>query len=230
MITAAFALLVYSASEPFFPGPVAGRIARAAVSMPVLIAPIAENRFNEVYDRPVCLHFFAIYAMFWVLLWSPATTRGRVAAQLTAGLTGLSTILIVGLLPLATLRVAARRDRYSVGLAALIAGTALTQGLGLWTGLAQRVGSAVTPDAYWVLRTFVGWGLPASVLGFRATRGIAGVDVWGGVAHNPVPVIAAWLVVAATVLAAVGGARAGWLSHGGHWRPRPERRACSCTP
>jgi hypothetical protein len=211
VITAALALLVYSASEPFFPSPVAGRIARVAVSLPMLLAPVAENRFNEVYDRPVCLHFFAIYAMFWVLVWSPATVRGRVAALVTTVLTGLSTILIVGLLPLAALRLVARRDRYSVALVALVAAGALTQALGVWTGLAQRVGDTVTADPYWVLRTFAGWGLPSSVLGFRATRGVSGLDVWGGVSHEPGPVIASWLIVAAVVGAAVVGARIGWL-------------------
>jgi hypothetical protein len=211
VITAALALLVYSASAPFFPSPVAGRIARAAVSLPVLFAPVAENRFNEVYDRPVCLHFFAVYAMFWVLVWSPATNRGRVAALVTTVLTGLSTILIVGLLPLAALRLVARRDRYGIALVALVGGGALTQAIGVWTGVAQRVGDTVTMDPYWVLRTFAGWGVPTSMLGFRATRGITGVDVWGGVAHEPGPVIAAWLIVAAVVAASVVGARTGWL-------------------
>ncbi|MGE5156429.1 MAG: hypothetical protein ACM3JP_02910, partial [Betaproteobacteria bacterium] len=94
----------------------------------------------------------------------------------------------------------------------LLAATVLTQLLGIWTGVAQRVGDTVTPDPWWVLRTFAGWGLPASALGFRATRGIAGDDVWGTVAHNQGPVIAAWLAVVAVIVAAVVGARAGWLS------------------
>jgi hypothetical protein len=212
LIIGLLVVLVYCATEPFFPGVGIGRIARLAVSVPILIAPVAENRFAEVYDRPVCLHFFAMYAMFWVLLWSPATVRGRVAALLTTVLTGVSTILVIGLLPLAAVRLIARRDRYSIALSALVFGGSLFQALGVWTGVAVRgTGSAMHLDPYWVLRTFAGWGLPTSVLGFRATRGISGADVGGGAAQHWPVVALAWLLVVAVVLGAWLGARRGWL-------------------
>jgi hypothetical protein len=212
IITGLLALQVYCASEPFFPDPVAGRVSRVAVSAPLLIVPVAENHYTEVYDRPVCLHFFAMYALFWVLLWTPATTRGRISAWVTAGLSGFSTILIVGYLPLVGLRLLVRRDRYSISLAALVAAGSLTQGLGVWTGYASRgPGATTTGDPYWVLRTFAGWGLPTSVLGYRATSGIPGTDVGGGAARNGFVVAVAWLIVAGIIAVAVAGSRRGWL-------------------
>ncbi len=212
LITALLALLVYCASEPFFRSPGWGRLARGALSVPVLVASVAENRFTEVYNRPVCLHFFAAYALFWALLWTPATTRGRVAAMTTAGLTGVSTILVVGFLPLAAFRLTARRDRWSGWLFATVAAGSLLQLLGLWTGLTSRQGSAVGhPDLYWLLRTFAGWGLPTSVFGFRATSGLGGAFLAPGLAHNWGVVILAWLMVAAVILVSVVGARRGFL-------------------
>jgi hypothetical protein len=212
LVTGALALQIYCASEPFFPSPVAGRVARVAVSAPLLLAPVAENRYTEVYDRPVCLHFFAMYTLFWVLLWTPATLRGRIGAWLTTGLTGFSTILIVGYLPLVVLRLFVRRDRYSISLAALVFAGSVAQGLGLWTGYASRgTGATTSADPYWVLRTFAGWGLPTSVLGYRATSGINGTDVGGGAARNAFVVAVAWVIVATVVAVALVGARKGWL-------------------
>jgi hypothetical protein len=211
LVTALLALMVYCASAPFFPGRILGRLARLAVSVPILVAPVAENRFAEVYNRPVGLHFFAAYALFWVLLWTPERTRSRVAALAMVGLTAVSTILVVAFLPLVGLRLAVRRDRWSLALAGLVAGGSLLQGLGLWTGYATRATSTLHLDAYWVLRTLTGWGLPTSILGFRATSGMNGLPLGAGVAQNGLVVALAWLVVLAVIVMAFIGARRGWL-------------------
>ncbi len=212
LITAGLVLVVYSASAAFFPTKVLGQVARIAVSAPILAAPVAENRFTEIYNRPVCLHFFAVYAVFWVLLWTPATLRGRIAAGVTVALTGLSTILIVAWLPLAALRLAVRRDRWSVTLASLVAGGSAVQLLGLWTGIASRSGISVTRlDPLWVVRTFAEWGLPSAVLGFRGTSGLSAGPDGGAAGLNRGVISLAWLIVLAVVLAAIIGGREGWL-------------------
>jgi hypothetical protein len=203
------ALQVYVSSGAHLPG----RLARLLVAAPMLLAPVAENRFAEVYNRPVCLHFFALYALFWVLVWPAATRRSRVSALVTAGLTAASTILVVGLVPLALLRLAARRDRHSLALAGLVTAGAAVQVAGaLLADSPGRPGSARF-DPLWALSRYAGWALPESILGFRATSGLYVPDERFGdaLSRNTFLVVAAWLVVLLAVAVAVVGGRRGVL-------------------
>ncbi len=214
VITSLLALQVYCASRAHFPSRVSGRMARVVVSAPMLLAPVAENRFAEVYDRPVCLHFFAMYALFWILLWTPARRGARAGALVTVGLTALSTILAVGYLPLAVLRLAVRRDRLSAALLGLLGVGAAVNAIALKTGLASRVGVSVPRlDLIWALKNLVGWAVPTSVLGFRATSGLSrGLGTFHVTVARDLKVIGlAWLLVAVVVGLAVAGARLGLL-------------------
>ncbi len=122
VICGLLAVQVYVASGAHVHSPVA----RVSIAAPLLLVPVAENVYSEIYNRPVCLHFFALYALFWVLVWTPSSRAGRAGALVTAGMTAFSTALIVGYLPLAALRLYARRDRFSTMLFALVsAGSAL---------------------------------------------------------------------------------------------------------
>jgi hypothetical protein len=210
IITALLALQVYVASGAHLHN----RLARVLVSAPLLFAPVAENFVSEIYNRPVCLHFFAMYALFWLLLWTPDSRWGKGGLLATVGLTGLSTVLIVGYVPLAALRAFVRRDRLSYALLGLtLAGTALQLG-SLQLGLTNRgnVGGAAA-NPLRALLDYVLWAVPNSVLGFDATSdlGAFAFDFSGTLRRNVFVIVASWLLLVAVVVAAVIGSRRGLL-------------------
>jgi hypothetical protein len=210
LVTALLALTVYVASGAH----VRNTAVRLLLSVPLLCAPVAENFISEIYNRPVCLHFFALYTLFWVLLWTPHTRGGRVAALAIAGFTATSTILVVALLPLAALRAVLRRDRLGLGMSALLlAGTAL-HWYATASGMTTRDNiSHPRLEPLWALTTFVVLAVPMSVLGFRAGQPLWYVaetpDVLG--TQDWLLVGAAWSVIATVIVVAVIGHRRGWL-------------------
>jgi hypothetical protein len=206
IVTALLALLVYVASGPHLRHP----LARFLVSAPVITAPVAENFVAEVYNRPVCLHFFALYTVFWVLLWAPAGRRGRVVAVVTVGLTAFSTAIAVFLIPLALLRLAVRRDRSSAAMATLlIVAAALNTTVDGDRG--DVAGFRLEPK--WAAVHFVVWAVPNSILGFRATSDLVNItgDFHDVVARNVYLIALAWALIAVAVLAAAVAARRGWV-------------------
>jgi len=210
LVTALLALTVYVAAGAH----VRNTAVRLLLSVPLLCAPVAENFISEIYNRPVCLHFFALYTLFWVLLWTPHTRGGRIATLVIAGFTATSTVLVVALLPLAALRVVARRDRLGIAtFALLLGGTALHWYAGA-SGMTSRDNiSEPRMEPLWALATFVVLAVPMSILGFRAAQPLWYVaetpDALG--TQNWLLVGAAWAVIAAVVGAAVIGHRRGWL-------------------
>jgi hypothetical protein len=130
-VTAALAVLVYVASAAHLPSPVA-RLVAAAV---VVVAPLAQD---DVPNSIANLHWPALYALFWVLLWTPARWSGRVVAVATVALVATSDILVVALLPLAIVRFTQLRDRYRAVLATVLAAGVALQLLGLVTGASSR--------------------------------------------------------------------------------------------
>jgi hypothetical protein len=200
---------VYVASGAHLPH----RLARLLVAAPMLLSPVAENRAAEVYNRPVCLHFFALYALFWVLVWPAASRSSRLASLVTAGLTAASTILAVGLVPLALLRLAVRRDRHSLALAGLITGGAAAQVTSVLLATSRGRPGEPRLDPLWAVGRYAGWALPESILGFRATRelNVSDARFADALSSNVLVVVAAWLVVLLAVAVAVVGARRGPL-------------------
>lgn len=207
VITVLLAIQIYVASGAHL----TNRFARFLVAAPMLFAPAVENRMAEIYNRPVCLHFFAMYALFWVLLWTPSSRIGKFTGLLTAGVTGMSTILIIGYAPLAVVRLALRRTRYSLALAGLVLfGTAAQIGLVTFHST-RSVGSRF--DLVWALQSYVGWAMPDSLLGMRATSDLAyhSTNLPPALGRNLGVIILAWLIVAAIVAIAVLGSRLGLL-------------------
>ncbi|HEY8473935.1 MAG TPA: hypothetical protein VIL37_15050 [Natronosporangium sp.] len=131
VVTAALALLVYVASA----GQLPSRAARVAVAAVVIVAPLAQD---DVPNSIANLHWPALYALFWVLLWTPARKPARVVAVATVALVATSDILVVALLPLAVARLVVRRDRHSATLAGVLAAGFGLQLLGLLTGTSSR--------------------------------------------------------------------------------------------
>jgi hypothetical protein len=208
VICGLLALQVYVASGAHF----TNVLARLAVTAPMLFAPVAENRFAELYNRPVCLHFFAMYALFWVFLWSPTTRAGRIGALVTAGLTAVSTVLVLACLPVALVRLAVRRDRFSLALLGLTTGGTALQLGAVYLGDAARADN-MRLDPLWALAQYASWAMPESVLGFRATSGLYVEDrlFADAFSRNLGVVLLTWAIVLVVVAVAVFGARRGLL-------------------
>jgi hypothetical protein len=197
LVTALLALTVYVASAAHL----SHRVPRLLAAAPILFAPVAENFLSEVYNRPVCLHFFALYTLFWVLLWTPSGRGGRWSALAIVFFTATSTVLVAGMLPLAALRVVVRRDRYGLlALLTILGGSALHYSANV-RGLTSRAGINETVlDPVWALKMFGDETVPLSMLGFRWAKVLAfGPDVTTS--------LLGWLVV--VVIVAVG-AFAAW--------------------
>jgi hypothetical protein len=163
LAAALIALLVYVASGAHLRDPVL----RVIVSAPVVVAPVGAL-FTP--HHLVTLQFIALYAVFWLLLWEPARMVGKVVAVGFILLTGLSSILTLGLLPLAIFRVVARRTRYSIALLATLVLGLLVQFGALLFGAASRSGAGITsprPDPFWAVAEYLLYALPYSVLGQR---------------------------------------------------------------
>lgn len=207
VVTALLAVQVYAASGAHL----RSRLARLAVAAPLLVAPVAETMFMEIYNRPVCLHFFAMYALFWVLVWTPGTRAGRVGALVTVGMTGVSTALIVGYLPLAALRAITRRDRMSIGMFGLVAAGSALQILAATTSLGGvDRNNGMRLDPAWALGQFAEWALPVTLFGRRSAHYDPAITPEGFVPTNT-GILLAWVIVALMVAVAVLGARLGFL-------------------
>lgn len=209
VITACFALQVYLASGAHLEN----TLARLLVSAPLLFAPVAENFLSEIYNRPVCLHFFAMYALFWLLLWTPESRWGKAGLLATAAFTAFSTILIVGYLPLAVARVYLRRDRLSAWILALIAAGSALQLSSFMEGVTGRATTGPRLDPLWALGTYIFWAVPNSVLGFRATVPLSSLhsQFVQTIRDNYAIIALSWLALLAFVAAAWVGARRGWV-------------------
>lgn len=186
-VTAALAVLVYVASAAHLPS----RVARVVAAAIVVVPPLAQD---DVPNSVANLHWPALYALFWVLLWTPARWPGRVAAAATVAVVATSDILVVALLPLAIARIAVRRDRYGAVLAAVLTSGVALQLLALFTGASSRE-TDLDP-----VRAGVGYllrAVPGTLIGPR----------WLGGDHTSarwlVLAAVAWLIVVAAVLVAL---------------------------
>jgi hypothetical protein len=212
LATAVFALAVYLASGAHL----RSTLLRLLVAAPVVACPVgALSTPNNV----ATLQFVALYATFWMLLWSPSTRVARVFAVAVVLLTGLSTILVVAVAPLVLLRLFVKRDRWSLILASAVCGTAALQMAALKLGITSR-GAISHPrlDPVWAVLEFFGWGLPYSILGeswlappANHTNGIWDTQpaVHTG-EHAALIMIAYVIVVAAVVIAAFRFTRPAW--------------------
>jgi hypothetical protein len=195
LVTAALAVLVYAASAGHLRSPVA----RVLVAAPVVVAPLG---MQEVPNSVANLHWPALYAVFWLLLWTPAGRGGRRLAPTVVALVALSDFLVLAFLPLAVARLAVLRDRYSAILAAVLAAGATVQVLGLALGASTRENLELDPVR--PIRAYLLHVGPSAVFGERWLIGHG----------DPRIVLAAglaWLLIAAAVVVAVRvSPRDGW--------------------
>ncbi|MGH3301748.1 MAG: hypothetical protein ACRDOK_08720 [Streptosporangiaceae bacterium] len=220
LCAALLALAVYVASGAHFRSP----LLRLLVCAPILVMPVAQGPRSSVDNNVATLQFLALYALFWMLIWVPASRTGRAVAVLVTIGTAFSTLLSVLLLPLALIRLVARRERHSVILGGAIAAGATLNLIALVRGITTRPAtSSPRYDPIWALVQY-GRALPRMIFG----------NVWGyphGLSHlgrlqlqaalEAAPVSAAapaWLYIAALAIIAVvvsvalrGLTRPAWL-------------------
>jgi hypothetical protein len=115
LVVAALALLVYRASA----GQVRSPVIRAALAGAMVLVPVGQA---EVLDNVANLHWFFMFAAFWVLLWRTRHPMALAAGGLVVFLAGASDPLTLLLAPLAVARLVGLRgwrDRFfSVAFAA----------------------------------------------------------------------------------------------------------------
>jgi hypothetical protein len=200
LCTALIAVLVYVASGSHL----TSRLSRVVVSAVVVVAPLAQD---DALNSIANLHWYGFYAMFWVLIWTPRSPAGRVAAAVLVGLVAASDILVLAFVPLALVRALRRRpdgsrDRHGIVLAALLGSGLALQIAGLLFGSSSRQLS-LNP-----VRALIGYAVrvvPAPLVGQR----------WLGTGEVGtrwlVLAALAWLVLLGAVLVARRGpVRPGW--------------------
>ena len=164
ILTALLALVVYVASRSHLPT-VLGRLVAAA---PVVMVPVGENVAAATANNVATLQFPALYAAMWALVWTPATRLARLSAVAFVLGTAVSTFLSVLLLPLALLRLYARRDRLSVLMVGALAAGAVMNLAALTFGLTARPGFMVPRyEPVWALESIYRYSLPYAMFGYR---------------------------------------------------------------
>jgi hypothetical protein len=190
LCAAAVAVLVYVASAAYLPSPVS----RFLVSAVVVVVPLAQD---DVLNSIANLHWYGLYAVFWVLLWAPRSRLGRAVGPTVTLLVAASDILTVAFIPLALWRAlrgspGRRLDRHGTILAAALGVGLAAQFAGLLSGASSR---SLTLDALTAFGGYVLRAVPAGVLGERwvgtqtSARGVAFAAV-------------AWLLIGVAVLMA----------------------------
>jgi hypothetical protein len=115
------------------------------------------------------VQFIALYGMFWLLLWRPATRAGQVAAPLLMLGTTLSSILPALLLPLLAARLIANRTRTSVAVAVCWAAGIAAQASVQLRGLSNRHDHYTSP--LWALGQYFTHVIPRALFGELALGG-----------------------------------------------------------
>jgi len=118
MLRAALAVLVFAAARGHCPSP----WLRLAIAATIVVLPVGNN---EALGNLTNVHWFVLFAAFWVLLWRPASGWAITLASVVLLLAATSSPLVFALVPLAALRLALplRRDRLPA--AAYLFGTAV---------------------------------------------------------------------------------------------------------
>lgn len=155
MCTATIAVLVYVASS----GHLASRLSRLIMAAFVVLLPLGTG---DLLNSVANFHWPGLFALFWMLVWTPRGRAGRIVAPLVILLVAGSDILTLVYLPLALVRVWNRRDRYSAGLLAVLSLGLAVQVVGLATGSSTR---STSPNPIEAVRGLLVRGLPSALLG-----------------------------------------------------------------
>ena len=177
LTTALLAVLVYVASVAHL----RTRLARTLAAAVVVVAPLATA---EVPNSIANLQWPGLYALFWMLVWTPRARSGRIVAATVTVAVATSSILAVVFLPLAIARVAwtrgtGRHDRHAWVLAGLLTAGVGLQVSGVMFGSSER---GFAPDPVLAVTGFLVRAVPSALVG----------DRW-----LPATIDAGWLALAA---------------------------------
>lgn len=193
------AVLVYRASAAHLPS----TTSRLLVSAPVVLVPVAQG---DVLNSIANFHWFGMYALFWLLIWTPDSRLERIVAVATVFLVAGSDILVMVFVPLALWRALRRpdgrgREAHGVALCVALALGIVIHVAGLVSGSSERelAPSPVRAVSGWILRA-----VPAPLVGERWLGGEITAR-WVALAGI------AWLIVGTVVLIAYLSRRRGVL-------------------
>jgi hypothetical protein len=200
LVVGLLAVLVYVASGAHLQS----QVARVLVSALVVVVPVAQD---EVLNSIANFHWYGLYVLFWVFLWSPRSRLAQVVAVLTVFLVATSDILVLAYLPLALFRAFTRTGSRKFGqvLAGALAIGLVVQFAGLASGSSER---DVSPDPVRAAVGFVLRAVPAPLIGQRWLGHDVGAR-WIALAAL------AWLLVAVALVVALRGlTRPAWVLAG----------------
>jgi hypothetical protein len=160
---AMFGVIAYIASGPQLRRP----WLRLLVAAPVCVVPLG---YTQVNNDLATVQFIALYGLFWLLLWRPATRAGRLVAPLVMLGTTLSSILPLLLAPLVAARLVADRSKTSVAVAGCWAAGLLAQWSVQWRGMSNRSSKMFT-DPLWIGGQYVTRVVPRALFGELALGG-----------------------------------------------------------
>lgn len=158
-----FGLIAYIASGPHLRSP----WLRLLVAAPAFLVPVGYTQAN---NDLVTVQFVALYGLFWLLLWRPATRAGQVCAPLIMLGATLTSILPLVFAPLVAARLIADRSKTAIAVAVCWAAGLVTQWTVQLRGLSNR-SSRLFTSPWWVLQNYVTRSLPRSIFGERALGG-----------------------------------------------------------
>jgi hypothetical protein len=175
---ALFGLIVYIASGPYL----RSRWLRLLIAAPACVVPLG---YTQVNNDLATVQFVALYGLFWLLLWRPATTAGRICAPLVMLGVTLTSILPVFLAPLVAARLVADRSKSAVAVAVCWAAGLLAQWSVQLRGMSNRANDLFT-SPLWILGNYVTRAVPRAIFGELALGG-PGTNYRGSPAPLSIP-------------------------------------------
>jgi hypothetical protein len=160
---ALFGLIVYIASGPHLHS----RWLRLLVAAPACVVPLG---YTQVNNDLATVQFVALYGLFWLLLWRPATPAGRICAPVIMLGATLTSILPIFLAPLVAARLIADRSKTAIAVAVCWAAGLLAQWTVQWRGMSNRSNELFT-SPLWILANYVTRAVPRALFGELALGG-----------------------------------------------------------
>jgi hypothetical protein len=160
---AVFGLIAYIASGPHLRSP----WLRLLLAAPACLVPLGYTQAN---NDLATVQFIALYGLFWLVLWRPATRAGRVCAPVIMLGATLTSILPLFFAPLVAARLIADRSKTSIAVAVCWAAGLAAQWTVQLRGMSNRSNQLFT-SPLWILGNYVTRTVPRAIFGERALGG-----------------------------------------------------------
>ncbi|HET9079257.1 MAG TPA: hypothetical protein VFO01_01890 [Trebonia sp.] len=179
---AVFGLIAYIASGPHLRSP----WLRLLVAAPACLVPLG---YTQVNNDLVTVQFIALYGVFWLLLWRPATRAGQVCAPAVMLGATLTSVLPLLLAPLMAARLIADRSKTTIAVAVCWVAGLAAQSTDQLLGTSNRATNLFT-NPLWILGKYVTRTIPRTIFGERALGG-PGTNYRGSPVPLSIPSMAA---------------------------------------